>query len=144
MPALLVAFSDSDSVDAAAATAGVELSVDGEQFVLSRAVAAELRSAVGDALAERQPFGRTTSVHRPDGSYVVERRAAETTGNSAVFGSFDDLWRVFDRLPERFGAEDVDCVTGSRRHMVVWHFAEHPAFPASLAAQRPLTCEKTD
>jgi hypothetical protein len=112
--------------------------------VLSRAAAAELRSAVGDALTERQSFERTAGVHRPDGSYVVERRAATTTGNSAVFDSFDDLRRVFEELPVRFGADDVDCVTGSRRHMVVRHFAEHPAFPATLAARRPLEVEKAD
>ncbi|SEV96996.1 DUF7528 family protein [Halobacterium jilantaiense] len=142
MPALLVAFSDSDSVDAEPTDDGVELSVDGDRLVLSRAAAAELRSAVGDALTERQSFGRTTGVYRSDGSYVVERRAAETTGNSTVFESFDDLWRVFDGLPERFVADDLDCVTGSRRHMLVWHFVEHPGFPASLAVQRPLTAEK--
>jgi len=142
VPALLVAFSDSDSVDAAAAADGVELSLDGESVVLSRDAAVELRAAVRNALTERQPFERTAGIHRADGSYLVERRAAATTGNSAVFDSFDDLRGVFDELPERFVAEDVDCVTGSRRHMVVRHFAEHPAFPATLAARRPLACEK--
>ena len=144
MPALLVAFSDSDCVDAESAADGVELSVDGDQFVLTRAAAAELRSAVGDALTERQSFARTAGVHRPDGSYVVERRNADATGNSAVFDSFEKLRRVFEGLPDRFAAQDVGCVTGSRRHMVVWHFAEHPAFPATLASRRPLACEKAD
>lgn len=112
--------------------------------MLSRAAAAELRSAVGDALTEREAFGRTAGVHRPDGSYVVERRTADSAGNSAVFETFGDLQGVFDDLPTRFSADDVDCTTGSRRHMIVWHFAEHPAFPATLASQRPLECEKVD
>jgi hypothetical protein len=122
----------------------VAVTVGGDEFVLSRTAAAELRSAVGDALTERQAFERTAGVHRPDGSYVVERRAADATGNSTVFDSFEALRSVFDDLPDRFGAEDVDCVTGSRRHMLVRHFAEHPAFPAGLASRRPLVCEKVD
>jgi len=144
VPALLVAFSDSDSVDATTTADGVELSVDEDSFVLSRDAAAELRAAVADALTERQAFEQTAGVHRPDGSYVVERRHADTTGNSAVFDSFEDLRRVFADLPAEFGAEDVGCVTGSRRHMVVRHFAEHPAFPATLSSRRPLTGEKVD
>lgn len=144
MPALLVAFSDSDGVDADAAPDGVAVSIEGDRFVLSRTAAAELRSAVGDALTEREAFCRTAGVHRPDGSYVVERRTADASGNSTRFDSFDELRAVFDELPARFRAEDVDCTTGSRRHMLVWHFAEHPAFPATLASQRPLECEKAD
>lgn len=144
MPALLVAFSDGDAVDAATAADGVAVSVDGERFVLSRSAAAELRAAVGDALTERQAFERTAGVHRADGSYVVERRHAETTGNSAVFDSFEELRGVFDELPDRFVAEDLDCVTGSRRHMVVRHVTEHPAFPATLSSRRPLAGEKVD
>lgn len=118
------------------------MSVDGDSFALSREAAAELRSAIGDALTEREAFTRTVGVHRSDGSYVVERRQADSTGNSAVFQRFDDLLGVFGGLPDQFAAEDVDCVTGSRRHMLVWHFAEHSVFPATLATRRPLTVEK--
>ncbi len=147
VPPLLVAFSSSDEVSAAATSdeAGdstVELTVGDRTVALSRSAAAELRAAVGDALEQRQAFARTAGVHRPNGEYVVQRCAADSTGNAVVFDSFASLRTVFEALPERFGADDVDCTTGSRRHMVVWHFAEHPAFPCTLAARRPLTVEK--
>jgi hypothetical protein len=147
VPPLLVAFSSSDEVSAAATgdEAGdpaVELTVGDRTLVLSRSAAAELRAAVGDALEQRRAFARTAGVHRPNGEYVVERRGADSAGNAAVFDSFASLRSTFGALPGEFGADDVDCATGSRRHMVVWHFAEHPAFPCTLAARRPLTVEK--
>ncbi|GGL58170.1 DUF7528 family protein [Halocalculus aciditolerans] len=122
----------------------IVLSVDGEHVELSRSAAQELTDAVGDALVEREEFFRTACEHREDGSYVVERRAADSTGNSTVFDSFDDARRLFERLPRAFGADDVQAagITGSRRHMLVRHFAEHPAFPCSLASRNPLRAEK--
>ncbi|WP_394350890.1 hypothetical protein [Halobacterium sp. CBA1126] len=112
---------------------------------LSREDAAELRDAVGDALTGREEFFRTAGVHREDGSYVVERRGADSAGNSVVFESFAELRGLFDRLPETFDAETLsaDGFTGSRRHMLVRHFAEHPQFPCTLASRNPLRGEKT-
>lgn len=111
---------------------------------MSREQAAALADAVDDALTHREEFLRTTGEHRDDGSYVVARRAADSTGNSVVFDRFADLRRTFDRLPGTFEADDLTRagITGSRRHMLVWHFAEHPAFPASLASRNPLRVEK--
>lgn len=118
--------------------------VDGETHALSRESAMRLRDAVGDALTRRQEFLRTAGEHREDGSYVVERRGADSTGNSAVFESFEAARRLFDRLPDEFTAEDAGSAgyTGSRRHMLVRHFAEHPAFPCRLASRNPLRATK--
>ncbi|MFB6270443.1 MAG: hypothetical protein ABEH83_10890 [Halobacterium sp.] len=122
------------------------VTVDGETIQLSREHAAELRDAVGDALTRREEFFRTACEHREDGSYVVERRGADSAGNSTVFDSFAEARRLFDRLPERFDADAVSAagVTGSRRHMLVRHFAEHPRFPCELASRNPLEAEKTE
>lgn len=153
---LLVEFSGANSTahtdetgspqDVAATTDGptVRVSIGGDGYDLSREQAAALAEAVGDALSERQEFLRTAGEHREDGSYVVSRRGADSTGNSTVFESFDELRRTFDRLPESFGADDLTRagITGSRRHMLVRHFAEHPAFPATLASRNPLRVEK--
>ncbi|WP_418771534.1 DUF7528 family protein [Halobacterium yunchengense] len=120
------------------------VTVDGQTIELSREHAAELRDAVGDALTRREEFFRTACEHREDGSYVVERRGADSTGNSTVFESFAEARRLFERLPARFDADDLSSagVTGSRRHMLVRHFAEHPTFPCSLASRNPLEAEK--
>lgn len=107
---------------------------------LSRDTAAQLQTGVEAALTDREEFFRTAGVHREDGSYVVERRNAETTGNSTVFDSFEEIERLFERLPETFGADALDPagITGSRRHMLVRHFIENPAFDCELASRNPL------
>lgn len=104
-----------------------------------------LAEAIEDAATARQTFFRTACKHRADGTYVVERRGAESTGNSAVFDSFDAAKRLFARLPDRFGSDALDRAgyTGSRRHMLVRHFAEHPDFPCELASRSPLEASKT-
>ncbi len=53
---------------------------------------------------------------------------------------------MFDRLPVEFTADDVGRtgITGSRRHMLVRHFAEHPAFDCDITRRNPLTAEKTN
>jgi hypothetical protein len=119
--------------------------VDGEELALSREHAAELRDAVGDALTRREEFFRTACEHREDGTYVVERRGADSTGNSTVFDSFAEARRLFERLPPTFDADALSSagVTGSRRHMLVRHFAEHSSFPCTLASRNPLEAEKT-
>ncbi|WP_244605221.1 DUF7528 family protein [Halorussus halobius] len=123
----------------------IVLAVDGRDHELTSDEAADLQDAVGEALTQRREFFRTEGVHRADGSYEVARRGADSAGNSKVFEGFGALRRLFDRLPAAFGAEDVGRagITGSRRHMLVRHFAEHPAFDCGIASRNPLTAEKT-
>ena len=118
--------------------------LDGETHTVSRADAAELREQLQSALAERTEFFRTAGEHREDGSYVVSRRGANSSGHRKVFESFEHLRRLFDRLPGEFTAEDVgrSGLTGGRRHMLVRHFAEHPAFECELVSRQPLTVRK--
>lgn len=123
----------------------IVLAVDDRTCQLSREQAGKLQDAVGDALTERREFVRTAGVYREDGSYEVTRRGSDSSGNAKVFPNFRSVERAFERLPETFTAEDVDRtgVTGSRRHLLVRHFAEHPAFGCRIARRNPLTAEKT-
>jgi hypothetical protein len=61
-----------------------------------------------------------------------------------VFENFEELRRLYGRLPEQFSAEDVGRtgITGSRRHMVIRHFCEHPAFQCNISRRNPLTATK--
>jgi hypothetical protein len=120
------------------------VTVAGETHELSRAEADQLRAALGEALTERREFVRTVGTHREDGSYVVARRQADSSGHRKVFESFAALRRLYDRLPEEFTAEDVgrSGLTGGRRHVLVHHFAEHPAFDCERVSRQPLTAEK--
>lgn len=104
-----------------------------------------LRDHVATSLTERRAFVRTAGVHREDGSYVVERRNADSAGNSSVFESFEELRRFFERLPSVFDAETLSGagITGSRRHMLVRHFVEHPGFDCELDSRNPLRAQKT-
>ncbi|WP_199174929.1 DUF7528 family protein [Halegenticoccus soli] len=112
---------------------------------LSRADAADLQEAIGSALTEKREFFRTAGEYREDGSYVVSRRGADSTGNAKVFQTFEALRRLYDRLPEEFTAEDVGRtgITGSRRHMLIRHFGEHPAFDCEISRRNPLTGRKS-
>ncbi len=76
----------------------------------------------------------------------MRRRGADSAGNRKVFDSFAAVGRLYESLPDRFGASDVDhpSVSGSRRHLVVRHVAEHPAFDCELVCRRPLTVEKDE
>jgi hypothetical protein len=123
----------------------VVLDVDGDELLLSREQADQLRESLDDALTARETFLNTEGVHRSDGSYVVARRGADSAGNRKVFECFGALRRLCDRLPERFTADDLSAsgLTAGRRHMVLWHLVEHPAFPVELASRQPLTGEKT-
>lgn len=122
----------------------VALSVDGDELLLSREAADQLRESLADALTAREEFLNTAGDHRADGKYVVERRGADSAGNRKVFDAFDSLRRLFDRLPEEFAAEDLSAsgLTAGRRHMVLWHLVEHPGFPCELASRQPLTARK--
>ncbi len=123
---------------------------DGEQR-LSRADARRLRDELTAALAGRREFVRTAGEHRPDGSYVVARANADSAGNAKQFRDFRAMERLYDRLPERFDAaavgdaateSDAGAVSGTRRHLLVHHFAEHPAFDCELIGRQPLTAAK--
>lgn len=97
-------------------------------------------------MTDRTEFFRTAGEHREDGSYVVSRRGADSAGHRKVFESFEHLRRLYGRLPAEFTAEEVgrSGLTGGRRHMLVRHFAEHPAFDCQLVSRQPLTVRKTE
>ncbi|WP_439028719.1 DUF7528 family protein [Haloarchaeobius sp. DT45] len=123
----------------------IVVSIGGTEQTLSRREAVALQSQIGDALVERREFFRTAGVHREDGSYEVTRRGADSSGNAKVFENFTEVKRLYNRLPDEFGAEAVGRtgITGSRRHMMVRHFAEHPSFDCEITSRSPLTVQKT-
>ncbi len=125
---------------------GLLLAVGDETYELSRDDALELRDQLADAVTQTHEFVHTTCTHREDGSYVVERRGANSAGHRKVFDSFEACVRLFGRLPDEFTAEDVGRtgLTGGRRHMLVWHYAEHPEFDCELVSRQPLTVAKRD
>jgi hypothetical protein len=122
----------------------VAVTLAGETHHLSRRAATALRDELADALTGSREFLRTTGEHRPDGSYVVARRRAESAGHSKVFESFAALESLFAELPTEFTAETVgrSGVTGGRRHILLRHFVEHPAFDCELVSRQPLTVRK--
>ncbi len=75
----------------------------------------------------------------------MTRRGADSSGNAKVFENFTEVKRLYNRLPDEFGAEAVGRtgITGSRRHMMVRHFAEHPSFDCEITSRSPLTVQKT-
>ncbi|WP_425504228.1 DUF7528 family protein [Saliphagus infecundisoli] len=99
----------------------------------------------GTTTASDRDFLRTVGRRREDGAYVVERRGT-AAGHRKVFESFADCRACFDALPATFVAADVEWpgVTGRRRHMLVHHFAEHPAFPCRLVGRQPLCARKRE
>ena len=133
------------AADPAVDGTGIEVRLPDGSCQLSRADAVDLRDALADALTARREFFRTVGRHREDGRYVVARRGADSAGNEKVFADFAAVRRLYDRLPAEFSAEDVGRagVTGSRRHMVVRHFAEHPAFDCEVVSRSPLRAAKT-
>lgn len=136
---------DSDgTVDVEADPGEVHLRLGDETHVLSHAEARHLRQRLGDALVRREEFLHTAGEHRPDGSYVVARRRADSAGNRKVFESVRALERLWERLPAEFTAEDLGRtgLSGGRRHMVLRHLAEHPAFDCELVSEQPLTARK--
>ena len=125
---------------------GVIIRFADEVYELSREDASSLQEAIGDALTERREFFRTVGEHREDGTYEVSRRSADSSGNAKVFDTFEAIRRLYTRLPAEFTAEDVGRtgITGSRRHMLVRHFAEHPAFHCEITSRNPLTVVKRE
>lgn len=75
----------------------------------------------------------------------MRRRGADSAGNAKVFDDFQALSRLYERLPGTFDADDVGRtgITGSRRHMLVRHLAEHPAFDCTVTNRSPLRAAKT-
>jgi hypothetical protein len=144
---LLIAFFSRDENDLSATSDDQQIvvAVDGTEHVLDRDAAAQLQEAIGDALTERREFFRTAGTYRKDGSYEVSRRGADSAGNAKVFQDFEQLRRLYGRLPDEFTAEDVGRtgITGSRRHMIVRHLAEHPAFDCDIECRKPLRAAKT-
>ncbi len=118
--------------------------VAGEQFHLTREEATQLREGLDEAISQRWEFAHTIGEHRADGSYRVARRRADSTGNATIFDSPDELLQVFHELPDTFTATDVTRpgLSGSRRHLVIRHMAEHPAFACDLVREQPLTARK--
>ena len=123
----------------------ITVEVDGRSVRLDRAAARALRDQLSEAVTGRRVFRDTVGVERPDGSYVVARRRADSAGHRTVFDRFAALRRLYESLPERFGADDVSTagVSGGRRHLVVRHVVEHPAFDCELVTRQPLTARKT-
>ena len=115
-----------------------------ETHVLSHATARRLRERLGDALVRREEFLHTAGEHRPDGSYVVARRRADSAGNRKVFESVRALERLWERLPPAFTADALGRtgLSGGRRPRVRRHLVEHPAFDCSLVSEQPLTARK--
>jgi hypothetical protein len=120
----------------------VTLALGADRHALSHDDARRLRAALNDALSRVREFTHTTGEHRPDGSYVVARRRASSSGHRKVFADAADVRSCYDALPETFTAEDVACASGGRRHMLVWHFAEHPGYDCEILSRQPLTAEK--
>lgn len=124
----------------------ISVTLDGRTYELSRNEAAELRKSLGAALASTHEFVHTTGEHRQDGTYRVARRGATTSGHSKVFESFEQLQQFYEQLPPEFTAKAVggSGLTGGRRHMLVRHLAEHPAFDCTLVSRQPLMVRKRD
>lgn len=122
----------------------IRVTIDGQTHELTRDEARELQAAIGDAMTHKREFLYTAGEHREDGKYVVSRRCADSAGNTKVFDSFETVRRLYERLPTEFTAEEVSRtgLTGSRRHMLVRHFAEHPAFDCRIDRRNPLTVHK--
>ncbi len=123
----------------------VVITLGGEEPVLTREESVQLRDGLTGALTERQEFLRTACEYREDGTYVIERRHADSSGHRKVFDSFKKLKRLFDRLPRKFTANVVgrSGLTGARRHLLIRHFVEHPRFECELVNRQPLTVEKS-
>ncbi|MFB6194440.1 MAG: hypothetical protein ABEI75_05185 [Halobaculum sp.] len=136
--------STEDRVTARSEGGRVIVSVDGQTHELPPTTAAALREAVGDALADSGEFLRTAYERRADGRYAVFRRGDDEPAK--VFDSFREFVRLYRSVPTEFDAEAVGRtgVTGSRRHLIVRHLAEHPAFDCELVCRNPLRGRKSD
>ncbi|HET7323969.1 MAG TPA: hypothetical protein VFJ06_06540, partial [Halococcus sp.] len=88
VPTLLVEKFSGDEVSVRS-TGEVVVSLSGQTHELSRHEAVSLRRALGESLTDRREFVHTAGTHRADGTYVVSRRGADSTGHSKVFENFE-------------------------------------------------------
>ena len=112
--------------------------------MLDEGTAVELRDQLESVLTGTREYVYTSGERRKDGRYVVARRGAQSSGNRKVFDSFRAVERLYERLPETFTADNLSQtgLTDGRRHLVLRHFVEHPAFDCELTTRQPLTVEK--
>lgn len=124
--------------------APVLLTLSGNTHELSVEETRALRATLDEALSATRVFTHTVGEHRPDGRYVVERRRADSSGHRKVFDTYSAVRTLYDRLPDEFTVEEIaePGLTGGRRHMLVHHFTEHPAFDCSLVSRQPLRARK--
>lgn len=134
-------FSDSDP-HAGGSPEDVAAETETGRIHLARRVATMLVARLQDGW--RREYLYTACEHRPDGSYVVERRGADAAGNRKVFDSPAAVRRLYAGLPAEFTADELTRpgLTDSRCHLVVRYFAEHPAFDCELVTRQPLTARK--
>jgi hypothetical protein len=120
------------------------LHVDETTYGLDEDAASELRERLETVLTGTQEYVYTSGEHREDGSYVVARRGAQSSGNRKMFESSRAVERLYERLPETFTAADLSRtgLTDGRRHLVLRHFVEHPGFDCELTSRQPLTVRK--
>ncbi|MFB6254497.1 MAG: hypothetical protein ABEI06_07805 [Halobacteriaceae archaeon] len=121
------------------------MSVGEETIELSREEVVEIKHTLEDAVTERDEFVHTIGTYHPDGAYTIKRRGATSAGNKKKFESFVRVRQIYDALPRKFDAEDIGKygITGSRRHMVIWHYIEHPRFACQIQCRNPLTASKS-
>ncbi|MFD1525953.1 DUF7528 family protein, partial [Halolamina salina] len=81
-----------------------------------------MRDDLTAALTGRREFVRTAGEHRPDGSYVVSRRGADSAGNAKQFRDFRTITALYDRLPGGFDASAVDGISieSEREYSIVF------------------------
>lgn len=122
----------------------VQISVAGETITVNQSTAEELQSAIASALVDKREFARTIGIRRSDGRYEVRRRNSTSSGNAKVFESTAALRESFTELPDTLSATEMEelGLTGSRRHLVLWHFIEHPGFPCEIQSRNPLRAQK--
>lgn len=120
----------------------IAVEIDGTTHRLSRSEAIELREALGSAVATRETFVRSAVERRPNGAYAVFRRGDDEPAK--VFDSAGEIRAAYRSLPTEFTAGDVTVVSGSRRHLLVRHFVEHPGFDCRLTCRNPLRVRKRE
>lgn len=118
------------------------VTIDGDRHALAPEAARALVADIREALSDHTEFVHTACETRRDGRFVVARRRGTTAGTEVVFDSPEAVRALYDSLPGRFGASDVTRVSGSRRHLLVRFFVEHPDYDCELVSSNPLAVQK--
>ncbi|WP_254537572.1 DUF7528 family protein [Halomarina litorea] len=118
------------------------VTIDGTRHALTPEAARALVADIHEALSDRSEFVHTACETRRDGRFVVSRRRGTSAGTEVVFDSPGEVRVLYGALPERFGASDVTRVSGSRRHLLVRFFVEHPDYNCELVSENPLAVQK--